>query len=67
MDYWPPTPFNANTFLGHLCFGLSQSFVDTTIASGRVLMEHKKLKIDVDEEEAAAKSMELATALWERF
>jgi len=30
-------------------------------------MEHKKLKIDVDEEEAAAKSMELATALWERF
>lgn len=67
MDYWPPTPFNENTFLGHLCFGLSQSFVDTTIASGKVLMEHKKLKIDIDEEETAAKAMELSTALWDRF
>jgi cytosine/adenosine deaminase-related metal-dependent hydrolase len=67
MDYFPPTPFNENTFLGHLGFGLSQSFVDTTICAGRVLMEGKKLKIDVDEEEAAAKSLELSARLWERF
>lgn len=67
MDYYPPTPFNENTFLGHLGFGLSQSYVDTTIASGKVLMENKKLKIDIDEEEVAAKSMELSAALWERF
>ncbi|MBI4669092.1 MAG: putative aminohydrolase SsnA [Elusimicrobia bacterium] len=67
MDYYPPTPFNENTFLGHLMFGLSQSFVDTTIAGGRVLMENKKLKIDVDEEEVAAKSQKLSRALWERF
>ena len=67
MDYYPPTPLNDNTFLGHLGFGLSQSFVDTTICAGRVLMENKKLKIDLDEEEIAAKSLELSTTLWERF
>jgi len=67
MDYWPPTPFNEGTFLGHLGFGLSQSFVDTTICGGKVLMEGKKLKIGVDEEEAAAKSLELSRKLWERF
>jgi putative selenium metabolism protein SsnA len=67
MDYWPPTPFDESTFPGHLGFGLSQSFVDTTICGGQVLMEHKKLKIDLDEEAIAAKSMELARKLWKRF
>ena len=67
IDNFPPTPFNAGTVLGHLCFGLSQSPVDTTIAGGKVLMEHKTLTIDIDEEEIAARSMELSTALWERF
>lgn len=67
MDYYPPTPFNENTFLGHLGFGLSQSFVDTTICAGKVLMENKELKIDLDEEEIAAKSLKLSTTLWERF
>ena len=67
MNYYPPTPFDENTFLGHLGFGLSQSFVDTTIAGGKVLMEKKKLKIDVDEREAAKESLKLSSALWERF
>jgi cytosine/adenosine deaminase-related metal-dependent hydrolase len=67
MDYWPPTPFDENTFLGHLGFGLSQSFVDTTICGGQVLMEGKKLKIGLDEEEIAAKSRELSEKLWARF
>jgi cytosine/adenosine deaminase-related metal-dependent hydrolase len=67
MDYWPPTPFDENTFLGHLGFGLSQSFVDTTICGGKVLMENKKLKIGLDEEEIAAKSRELSKKLWARF
>ena len=67
MDYWPPTPFDEGTFLGHLGFGLAQSFVDTTICGGKVLMEGKKLKIDVDEEEVAAKSLELSRKLWQRF
>ncbi|MFH1619587.1 MAG: putative aminohydrolase SsnA [bacterium] len=67
IDYYPPTPFDETTFLGHFGFGLTQSFVDTTIAGGKVLMENKKLRIDIDEKEVAAKSMELAKKLWERF
>ncbi|MCX5790045.1 MAG: putative aminohydrolase SsnA [Elusimicrobia bacterium] len=67
IDYYPPTPFDEGTFLGHFGFGLTQSFVDTTIAGGKVLMENKKLKLDVDEEELAAKSSALAKKLWARF
>ena len=67
IDYHPPTPFDGNTFLGHLCFGLSQATADTTIASGTVLMEKKKLKLGIDEPEVAAKSQELAKKLWARF
>ena len=67
VDYLPPTPVNDDTVLGHLVFGLSQAVVDTTICGGRVLMEGRKLAIDVDEEALAGESRRLATALWERF
>jgi putative selenium metabolism protein SsnA len=67
VDYHPPTPLDDTTVLGHLVFGLSQATVDTTICGGRILMEGKHLKIDVDEAELAARSRELATALWVRF
>jgi putative selenium metabolism protein SsnA len=67
LDYYPPTPLGEDNFYGHLVFGLSQSAVDTTIASGRVLMENKKLKLDLDEEELSRKSSELAKKLWARF
>jgi putative selenium metabolism protein SsnA len=67
MEYYPPTPLNAETFLGHLGFGLSQSTVDTTIVGGRLLMENRRLRIDVDEEKAASESRRLAEKLWERF
>ncbi|MFC1746157.1 putative aminohydrolase SsnA [Candidatus Riflebacteria bacterium] len=67
MDYCSPTPLDANSLFGHMIFGVSQSFVDTTIASGKVLMQNKQLKIDVDEAEIARKSLELSTELWERF
>lgn len=67
IDYHPPTPFDETTFQGHLLFGLSQSTVDTTIAGGNVLMEGKRLLLDLDEAEVAARSRELAARLWERF
>jgi cytosine/adenosine deaminase-related metal-dependent hydrolase len=67
MDYFPPTPLDASNFYGHLVFGLSQSDVDTTIAGGKVLMENKKLRLDLDEEEVSRKSAELAKKLWSRF
>jgi putative selenium metabolism protein SsnA len=67
IDYLPPTPMDANNFAGHLIFGVSQSTVDTTIAAGKVLMEGKRLKLDLDEAEVSRKSAELAKKLWSRF
>jgi len=67
IDYHPPTPFDENTFLGHFGFGITQSPVDTTICGGKVLMQGKKLKLDLDEAEIGAKAMELSKKLWERF
>jgi len=67
MEYYPPTPFNENTFLGHLGFGLSQSIVDTTMVDGKILMENRKLDIGIDEADIAVESSKLAAKLWERF
>ena len=67
VDYHPPTPLNDNTVLGHLIFGLSQATVDTTICAGRILMQGKRLTLDLDQAALAARSRELATRLWERF
>jgi putative selenium metabolism protein SsnA len=67
VDYQPPTPLDDTTALGHLVFGLSQAAVDTTICAGKVLMRGRRLQIDVDEAELAARSRELAVRLWERF
>ena len=67
IDYFTPTPFNEQTILGHIVFGISQSAVDTTIVGGKVLMENKKLTLNIDEEKLAYEANELATALWDRF
>ena len=67
MEYYPPTPFDESTFLGHLGFGLSQAPVDTTIVGGKILMESRKLRIGIDEEDVARESTRLAARLWERF
>ena len=67
LDYDPPTPLDEGTFLGHLVFGLASAAVDTTIVGGRVLMEGKRLLLDLDEAELAARSRSHAEALWQRF
>ncbi|MDE3246387.1 MAG: amidohydrolase family protein, partial [Acidobacteriota bacterium] len=67
VDYDPPTPLDDSTALGHLVFGLSQATVDTTICHGRILMEGRRLQIDLDESELSARSRALARQLWERF
>ncbi|BDU78782.1 putative aminohydrolase SsnA [Mesoterricola sediminis] len=67
VDYHPPTRLDGNTVLGHLIFGLSQAAVDTTVCGGRILMERKVLVNGLDEARLAARSRELADALWDRF
>ena len=66
VDYNSITPIGSDHFLGHLIFGLSQASVDTTIASGKVLMEDKKLCF-LDETAIVTKARELSTKMWERF
>jgi putative selenium metabolism protein SsnA len=67
MDYNPTTPLDSTNVFGHLLFGASQSVVDTTIVKGKVLMENRKLLIDIDEERINARSRECAAQLWKRM
>ena len=67
LDYLPPTPLEAANAFGHLIFGLSQATVETTIVAGRVLMHHRRLALDLDEERINARARELAAKLWQRL
>lgn len=67
MDYEPHTPLTAETWLGHLIFGISQANVNTTICAGEVLMWNGQLTLDLDESELKERSRSLAKALWDRF
>jgi putative selenium metabolism protein SsnA len=67
FDYDPPTPLTAETFAGHLVFGLSQARVESTVAAGAVLMEGGRLRLGVDETAVLRQSRELAAKVWERF
>ena len=65
-DYVPFTPLNADTFYGHLLFGLSFSRVQTTIARGRVIVDEGHLP-NLDEEAIRARCTERARAIWARI
>ncbi|MEW5952116.1 MAG: putative aminohydrolase SsnA [Elusimicrobiota bacterium] len=67
IDYIPCTPFETDNFYGHLVFGISQSQVDTTISGGKILMENKKLKLNIDEEKINKKAAEIAKKIWSSF
>ena len=65
-EYLPFTPLNADTFYGHLLFGLSFAPVRTTIARGRVIMEDGRLP-HLDEEAIRARCARRAANLWGRI
>ncbi len=67
FDYDPPTPLESGNVLGHLVFGISQTEADTTIVAGRVLMENRKLALNLDETRVNARARELAKNLWTRM
>jgi putative selenium metabolism protein SsnA len=66
LDYRPPTPFEQDSFLGHLFFAISSRHVDSTMVGGRFLMKERKLQV-LDEAEVAQRSRELAGKLWGRL
>ena len=67
FDYDPPTPLERGNVPGHLVFGISQTEADTTIVGGRVLMENRKLALNLDEARINARARELAKNLWNRM
>ncbi|MCU0787148.1 MAG: putative aminohydrolase SsnA [Verrucomicrobia bacterium] len=67
FDYDPPTPLGSGNVFGHLVFGISQTQADATIVGGRVLMENRKLALNLDEPCIHARARELAAALWKRM
>lgn len=65
LDYKPRTPMSEMNFGGHAIFGMDGSHVRHTVANGRILMRDRRLTT-LDETEIAARSRELASALWKR-
>lgn len=65
-DYTPFTPLNANTFYGHLLFGLGYSRVRTTIARGRVIVDEGRIP-HLDEEAIRAACTERSSRIWSRI
>ena len=66
FDYVPFTPFRADTFLGHLLFGLVHAPVRHTVARGRVIVEDGKIP-HLDEAAIRARATEHAKKLWARI
>lgn len=67
VDYDPHTPLNADTWIGHLIYGISQARIEATVCRGDFLMWEGELLLNLDEAELRAESRELAAALWDRF
>ena len=65
-DYLPFTPQNADTFYGHLLFGLNFAQVRTTIARGRVIVDDGRIP-HLDEESIRAHGAERAGRIWNRI
>ncbi len=65
-DYQPFTPLNADTFYGHLLFGLGFAPIRTTIARGRVILDEGQLP-HLDEASIRAHCVERANRLWSRI
>jgi putative selenium metabolism protein SsnA len=65
-EYVPFTPLNADTFYGHLLFGLGFARVRTTIARGRVIVDEGQLP-HLDEAAIRARCAERAARIWNRI
>lgn len=65
-EYVPFTPLTADTFYGHLLFGLSYTRVRTTIARGEIIVDEGRLP-HLDENEIRAKCAERTPRIWNRI
>jgi putative selenium metabolism protein SsnA len=66
LDCPPYTPINSGNALFHLIYGDLGGRVATVVVGGRMLMEDRVLKIDIDEERLHRHSQVVAEQLWKR-
>jgi putative selenium metabolism protein SsnA len=66
VDYHPFTPLTADNLPWHIIFGFQERMVTMTMVDGKVLMRDRKL-LHIDEAEIAAKALDLAPEVWERY
>lgn len=65
-EYLPFTPLNADTWYGHLLFGLGFARVRSTIARGRVIVDEGRIP-QLDEPAIRARCAERAANIWARI
>ena len=65
-DYVPFTPLSADTFYGHLLFGIGFSRVHTTIARGEVIVDEGRI-LNLDVNVLRAQCTERASSIWSRI
>jgi len=66
VDYHPHTPLSTGNLPWQIVFGFQERMVTMTMVSGKILMRDRKL-LTMDEEMIAAKALELAPEVWERY
>lgn len=66
LDYNHPTAFDQSNFYGHFIFGWDASMVEHVIASGNLVVHHRKLT-RIDENQLLEKSRNLSRKLWKKM
>ncbi len=67
VDYTPPTPLDAENFMGHLIFGLASRFdVRTVLVGGKIVMSDGQV-CGADEGDVCRAAREVARRLWQRI
>lgn len=66
LDYAPPTPLTPGNLPWHLIFGADGAHVTHTIASGKILMQDRRLTM-LDEAAIMAEARQHAAAVWKRI
>jgi cytosine/adenosine deaminase-related metal-dependent hydrolase len=66
VDYYPPTPIDAENLFGHLLFGIANAPVDSLMVEGRFVLRGKQF-VNLDERRIAEQAAVRAKALWERL
>lgn len=66
LDYNPHTPFNENSWKGHVLFGLTGRLVNDTIINGKFVMKDREI-LNIDENKIKEDSIRRADKIWKNL